>query len=107
MEYETGIGRACQRRRFFMASRFDAPMALQPPPYTNLVYDARPRTMVERGIAEHGPGSEPCDYIIASEAELQTDRGAPLVNRLRSEGRLEQVVVSSPYVIFSTSRQHP
>jgi hypothetical protein len=63
--------------------------------------------MVERAIAEHGPGSEPCDYVIASEAELQSDRGTPLVNRLRSERRLEQIVVSPPYIIFTATHQRP
>ena len=104
LDYEQHAGTRCAARRFFMAARFDAPMALQPVPYENLVYDARPRSMVERAMERDGPGTGPCDYVIASVAELQTDRGTPLIARLTNEGLIREIGPSGPYMLFSSAR---
>ena len=104
LDQERRMGSSCQRRRFFVATRFDVPMALQPPPYANVVYDARPRTIVDRVFRDHGPGTGPCDYVIASQAELDTERGNILINALKREGSISQIGASGPYVIFKSLR---
>lgn len=104
LDHEQRTG-ACRNRRFFVTTRFDAPMALQPVPYSNFVYDARPRTIVERAFAAHGPGTKPCDYVIASEAEMNTERGNLLVRRLEAEGVLELVSLAGPYRIYTARRR--
>jgi hypothetical protein len=105
LDFEQRSGVTCVARRFFITARFDLPMALQPTPYSNLVYDARPRTIVPRSMRMDGPGMESCDYVIASEAELQTDRGNLFVNQLRAERVLTEIGVSRPYVVFAASRR--
>lgn len=59
-------GDTCQRRRFFIASRFDAPLALQPARYTSVLFESRWNenqvTAALRGRGE--PGT--CDYVVVS-----------------------------------------
>jgi hypothetical protein len=105
LDYERQTPRRCEKRRFFVTARFDQPLALQPPPFANVVVDVRPRTIVERTMHSDGPGAGECDYVIASQAELANERGNPLINRLRAEGTLDQIGVAPPYVIFSASRR--
>jgi hypothetical protein len=96
--------RRCERRRFFVTARFDSVLALQPIPYRNTVHDARLQTVLERVMAADGPGARRCDYVIASEPELNTIRGNPLVTRLQAQGVLTKIASTGPYTLFAVER---
>jgi hypothetical protein len=75
---ERRSGRACDARRFFVLTRFDAPLDLQGPEYRNLVYDLTGRNMRPRALAAAAPGRA-CDYAIASAEDPEaSDAGRAL-----------------------------
>lgn len=63
-------GEVCGARRFFLASRFDMPLALQPATFTSLVYDA---WSVDRvlPLIRREPNPPMCDYLVVRHDERQ------------------------------------
>lgn len=66
--HEVRTGADCRRRRFFVASRFDFPLELQPASYTSLVFDSRTIDAVLPLIRER-PNAGTCDYAIVGRDE--------------------------------------
>ena len=66
--HEGRTGADCRRRRFFVASRFDLPLELQPASYTSLVFDSRTIEAVLPLVRE-GPDAGTCDYAIVGRDE--------------------------------------
>ena len=64
-------GAACPNRRVFLRSRFDVPLELQTLPYSTRVFDVRQ----DSGAAALEDAA-PCDYLMLTRAELETNRGA-------------------------------
>ena len=64
-------GATCPGRRVFLRSRFDVPLELQTLPYSTRVFDVRQ----DRGAAALDDAA-PCDYLMLTRAELDTNRGA-------------------------------
>jgi hypothetical protein len=89
---ERAENRRCAAQRFFALTRFDLPLALQPPGYGNAVYYAGRDLALARAA---GPIGE-CDYVITTDALQETDKGralaaalsggAPLRERARARG---------------------
>lgn len=90
-------GRACRLRRFFIASRFDWPLDLQPATFTSLVFDSRPVDLV-RPLMRQGAGQGVCDYAVVRREE--TTREAI---RLFSDP-LRPVETAGPYLIYQVVR---
>jgi hypothetical protein len=67
-EHETAGGKACDRRRFFVASRFDLPLALQPAAFTSQVFDSREAGRVLPLIRRRPPEGT-CDYAVVGADE--------------------------------------
>jgi hypothetical protein len=88
------------QRRIFVATRFDVPLALQGSTFDARVYDARGPNLIERVLANSGPGTRTGDYLIASIAELAAPQGAPLVARTRARTRLEELGDAGPYRVW-------
>jgi hypothetical protein len=88
------------RRRVFVAARFDMPLALQGPAFDTLVYDARDPELVEARLSGGGPGAGPADYVVASIAELETERGTPIVRRLGARARLVPLGDAGPFRVW-------
>lgn len=65
---ELSQGRSCRRRRFFVASRFDLPLALQPATFTSLVFDSRSVALV-LPLLRQGAGQGVCDYAVVGREE--------------------------------------
>ena len=103
LRYERLRGITCSRRRIFTATRFDSPLDLQSFPYQNIVLDAQAANLVEREIALHGPGTQPCDYIIASKAQLKTVRGSPVLNRARMAHAVVPIGDGGSYEVFAVA----
>jgi hypothetical protein len=61
--HEISSGRVCQSRRFFVASRFDLPLDLQPATFTSLVFDSRDPEGVLSLIRRRPPAGV-CDYAV-------------------------------------------
>lgn len=101
--FEASAGRTCQKRRFFVISRFDQPLALQPVPYSSLVFDARGSRLIEREARRAAPGEKPdwCDYVIVRKDERDVHPAADLLVRLRGRGLVEPVGEAAPYLVFS------
>ena len=66
--HEISLGRECRRRRFFVASRFDLPLDLQPATFTSQVFDSRNVDLVLPLIRQR-PQAGVCDYAVVSEDE--------------------------------------
>jgi hypothetical protein len=65
---EVTRGTPCRRRRFFVASRFDFPLELQPVTFTSLVFDSRAVDAV-LPLMRRRPEAGVCDYMVVSEDE--------------------------------------
>ena len=100
LDFERTSGTACGRRRVFTTTRWDLPLELQSPRFVNEVFDVRGRSFRPALVRRDRPGTEPCDYVIASAAELNTIRGVPLVNALNAERRLQRLGEVGPYVVY-------
>jgi len=79
---EVSRGRACPRRRFFVASRFDLPLDLQPARFTSQVFDSRGFEAV-LPLMRQSPGEGVCDYAIVSRDELTREAIRLFSSRLR------------------------
>lgn len=97
--HERATGTTCGRRRIFLTTRFDAPLELESPRFENEVFETRStynRSLVRRSL----PGSRPCDYIVASRAELGSTRGVLLINQLKTRARILEVGSFDEHVVF-------
>jgi hypothetical protein len=62
-KHEISGAKDCRGRRFFVASRFDLPLALQPAAFTSLVFDSREASRVLPLIRRRPPAGV-CDYAV-------------------------------------------
>ena len=92
-------GLACPRRRVLLDARFDLPLALQSLPYATTVLDARPVAADRAAVAD--AGSTPCDYVVITRAELDTERGARLLRRLQAHRTWTPVADGGRYAAFA------
>ena len=93
---EDASGRSCRRRRFFALSRVDEPLMLQSAIYTNKIfYAARDIQMASRADP-----LGPCDYVITTEAVMETDKGTALVAALARGTPTEKVGTAGQFVIL-------
>jgi len=97
---ERTSGIACTARRFFVTTRWDAPLELQPPTYVNEVFDVRGPTYNSRLVSIQRPGTQACDYVIARVDELQTERGVLLLNELKRRMDVQLVAEHLPFVVY-------
>jgi len=95
--HEARQGRACAGRRFFVASRFDLPLELQPAAFTSQVFDSR-RTGLVLPLLRRAPDRGWCDYAVADPREM----GRPAM-RLASPW-LRPIPSSGPFLIFDITR---
>ena len=98
-------GVACPRTRFFVLSRFDFPLDLQDPAFTNVVIDLQvgPGPFA-RSLATDGPGRTLCDYVVAA-YEKFSDDVSPLSadevrDRLGLRGALQVVGDSAGFRVY-------
>jgi hypothetical protein len=68
--HEMQAERTCGFRRFFVASRFDLPLALQPAAFTSQVFDSR-RVELTLPLVRRAPGPGTCDYAVVDRQEAQ------------------------------------
>jgi hypothetical protein len=95
--YETAAGRPCERRRFFVLSRFDQPLRLQDPHYRSIVfYAGRDPALLTR----YGPIGQ-CDYVITTPPVLGTDRGWTMLATLAGGRPLRRLPGSGQFVTFA------
>jgi hypothetical protein len=97
IDAETRSSRPCQRRRFLVLTRFDLPLALQDPRYSSFVH------YVGRDVesARTAGRVSPCDYVIASEPYLDTEKGRTMVAVLSGGRPFQRIVVSRDFVLFA------
>ena len=101
LDWERATATVCPSRRIFTTTRWDAPLDLQSPLLLNQVFDVRGGTVLSRMLRRARPGSRPCEYLIASAAELDTRRGVPLLNLLKTRTAIKRVAEHGPYVVFA------
>lgn len=92
-------GVSCSTRRMFVNARFDAPLALQSLPYVALVADLHSGELSEAALRD--VGRSPCDYLVVTRAELETDRGSTLLQRARAVRAWTAVAERGGYVAFA------
>jgi hypothetical protein len=102
LAYERSHAITCERRRFFVTTRWDLPLELQSPEFDNEVFTVAGPSSGPRLLAWDRPGSQACDYVIASRAALDTQRGVPLVNTMKARKQLRQAVEYRRFVVFAT-----
>jgi hypothetical protein len=100
LAYERATDASCPRRRLFVATRFDAPLELQPPRFENEVLESRV-TFELSLMRQMRVGAGPCDYVIASRGEIDSVRGVPLLNLVRPTGSLREAGQAGEYVIYA------
>jgi hypothetical protein len=94
---EHARARACAERRFFLITRVDEPLELQPPgKYRNLVFYAAREVDVTSRVDPMGP----CDYIVASRLVLDTDKGRQLVAAINRTGRTIEIGDVGAFVLI-------
>lgn len=91
-------GRTCQERRFFVASRFDLPLALQPAVFTSQVFDSR-RFELVLPLLRRNPRVGACDYAVVDREETQRQ-----AIRL-SSGWLRPIESTGRFLIFEVNRR--
>jgi hypothetical protein len=97
LDAEVREARTCERRQFFVLTRFDEPLALQSTVYRNVMfYAARDVALAERA----GPIG-PCDYIITSRAVMDTIKGQALVAALAHGAATREIAATSPFVVLA------
>jgi hypothetical protein len=62
-EHEISSAKDCRSRRFFVASRFALPLALQPAAFTSVVFDSREAGRILPLIRRRPPAGV-CDYAV-------------------------------------------
>lgn len=90
-------GRTCQERRFFVASRFDLPLALQPAVFTSQVFDSR-RFELVLPLLRRNPRVGTCDYAVVDREETQRQ-----AIRL-SSGWLRPIESTGRFLVFEINR---
>lgn len=96
---EAAAGARCGHRRFYALTRFDEPLALQPPDFTSTVYYAGRDVEAARRA---GPVTS-CDYVITT-AELQaTAKGRALEAALAGPGRLQPVARGRAWIVLTSA----
>jgi hypothetical protein len=94
---ERAEGTACARRRFFALTRFDEPLALQPPAFGSQVFYAGRDIEAARAAGPIGT----CDYIITTPALQLTDKGQALAAALAGGTALHAVATTSDLVMLA------
>jgi hypothetical protein len=90
----------CDSRRLFLASRFDLPLDLQGPGYTNLVFDVRGRNRFDALLASRGPAPGACDYVIATRADAGTLGLGRIGSLVGAKGRLAEAGRAGRFVAY-------
>ena len=98
---ERARGVRCPGRRVFVTSRWDFPLDLQSPRFENQVFDVHGSSFMARLLERARPGTEPCDYVIATRAAIDTTTGVALVNMLKARGRLTLAAAAGPFVVYA------
>ena len=88
----------CEARRFFLLTRFDEPLALQPPRFENRVFYAARDVRVTARVPPLGR----CDYIVTSRPVLDTDKGRALLAVLNPRGRTVEIAQAGPFVLMGS-----
>lgn len=94
---ERPYGRECASRRIFLLTRFDEPLALQTPDLRNLIYYAARDIAV---TARSAP-LRFCDYVIASDPVLETDKGQALITALDGQS-IRRIAASGSFVLLAS-----
>ncbi|HVO27096.1 MAG TPA: hypothetical protein VMW56_26090 [Candidatus Margulisiibacteriota bacterium] len=102
----------CTRSRFFTVSRFDFPIDLQDPGFTNVVFDVQNDvTRVTPLLRSDGPGREPCDFIVAvhtttvdKDTTYPAVSDADIVRLLLPRGTLQPIGDSGRYRVYHVRR---
>lgn len=91
-------GPACDRRRYFVLTRLDDPLALQSGATLDaqVFYAARDVESARRA----GPLRE-CDYVIASRPVLETEKGAALLGALYPSSRTTEITDTGRFVVLA------
>jgi hypothetical protein len=97
---EHSRGLVCPTRRIFVDTPFDLPLELESLPYATLVFDAR-RAAADEPAALAGVGTSPCDYLLVTRAELETDRGSRLL-RAAPPRAWTSMAERGGFVVFAT-----
>jgi hypothetical protein len=93
-------GLSCPSRRVFLDTPFDFPLELASLPYATLVFDAR-RAAAGASGALADVGGSPCDYLLVTRAELETERGSRLLHAVPPRG-WTAVAERGGFVAFAT-----
>ena len=87
---ELKAGEQCRERRFFVVSRFDAPLALQSGRFTSVVYESRWDTTRVLEMLRRGGGAGVCDYVVVNREDAErravTQLGASFLRPITSAG---------------------
>ncbi len=98
----------CARSRFFTISRFDFPVELQDPSFSNVVFDIQnEKTRIRSLLQSDGPGRQACDFVVAVHTDAvdrnisyPAVREADIRQLLRLNGTLEAVGDSGRYRVY-------
>ncbi len=93
---EDAAGRVCAQRRFFAIARLDEPLMLQSYDLTNRIFYAG-RDVASAGRS--GPMGT-CDYLIATQAVMDTDKGQALARALTAASPLTTIASSDALIVF-------
>lgn len=96
-EHEISSAKDCLSRRFFVASRFDLPLALQPAAFTSVVFDSREAGGILPLIRRRPPAGV-CDYAVVG-----VDEPGREVIRL-SEAWLRPIASRGRFLIYEVVR---
>ena len=83
---ETRRNAVCQARRFFIASRFDAPLTLQPAHYSSVLFESRWDMDRVMKVLRHGGGRDTCDYVVVNRGDSDRRLLAALGQPIASSG---------------------
>jgi hypothetical protein len=99
LDAEARHGTPCDRRRFVLTTRFDAPLALQSPFLDAKVFYAARDVVSARRAA---PLTR-CDYVVTTRAVLETEKGTALLRALYPSGRTAEVADTGAFVVLTAS----
>jgi hypothetical protein len=94
---EDAVGRSCGHRRFFAIVRLDEPLMLQSYDLPNRVFYAG-RDVAS--AARSGPMGS-CDYLIATQAVMDTEKGQALARTLTAATPLATIASSDTFIVFA------
>ncbi len=92
--------RSCDARRFYMLTRDDEPLTLESADYRNRVFYAARNPADLDGL----PALGPCDYVVATRAVLETEKGAAEVATLAHHGGVREIGPTTPFVLLGLAR---